>query len=124
LEIAGIRKQYSGQKTAGFFPAYSCQFPVLSGRNRSEIIGKNSKISDWNTASKKSLGSPRTDLFRAGLLDLGSFDGLNLVHFKNLFQYDILIQSSKLHISDANHTQPKVIERIKLASNKEKQAIF
>jgi hypothetical protein len=56
LEIAGIWKQYSDQKTAGFFPAYSCQFPVLSSRNRSEIIGKNPKISNWNTASKKITG--------------------------------------------------------------------
>jgi hypothetical protein len=30
-----------------FFPVDSSQFPVLSGRNRSEIIGKNPKIFRW-----------------------------------------------------------------------------
>jgi hypothetical protein len=43
-EIAGTWKQYSDRKLSGFFPVDSCQFPVLSGRNRSEIIGKNPKI--------------------------------------------------------------------------------
>ena len=47
------RKQYSGRKTVGFFPADSYKFPMLSDRNRSEFIGKIPKISDRNTASEK-----------------------------------------------------------------------
>jgi hypothetical protein len=37
-EIAGTWKQYSDRKLPGFFPVDSCQLPVLSGRNQSEII--------------------------------------------------------------------------------------
>jgi hypothetical protein len=40
-------KQYSDRKFIGFFPVDSCQFPMLSGRNRSEIIGKNPKNFRW-----------------------------------------------------------------------------
>jgi hypothetical protein len=40
-------KQYSDQKFVGSFPVDSSQFPVLSGRNRSEIIGKNPKNFRW-----------------------------------------------------------------------------
>jgi hypothetical protein len=40
-------KQYSDRKFIGFFPVDSCQFPVLSGKNRSEIIGKNPKNFRW-----------------------------------------------------------------------------
>jgi hypothetical protein len=36
-------KQYSGRKLSEFFPVDSCQLPVRSERNRSEIIGKISK---------------------------------------------------------------------------------
>ena len=43
-EIARTWKQYSNRKLTGFFPVDSSQLPVLSGRNRSEIIGKNPKI--------------------------------------------------------------------------------
>jgi hypothetical protein len=43
-EIAGTSKQYSDRKSSGFFPVYFCQLPVLSGRNRPEILGKNPKI--------------------------------------------------------------------------------
>jgi hypothetical protein len=43
-EIAGIWKQYSDRKLFGFSPVDSCQIPVLSGRNRPEIIRKNPKI--------------------------------------------------------------------------------
>jgi len=46
-------KQYSGRKFFGFFPVDFSKLPVLSGRNRPEITGKNPKISDWNTASTK-----------------------------------------------------------------------
>ena len=46
-EIAGTWKQYSHRKFLGFFPVNSDQFPVLSGRNRSEIIGKNPKNFRW-----------------------------------------------------------------------------
>ncbi len=42
-EIAGTWKQYSDRKLFGFIPVDSCQLPVLSGRNRPEIIGKNQK---------------------------------------------------------------------------------
>jgi hypothetical protein len=34
-------KQYSGRKFSGFFRVDSCQLPVLSGRTRLKIIGKN-----------------------------------------------------------------------------------
>jgi hypothetical protein len=40
-------KQYSDRKFVGFFPVDSCQFPVLFGRNRPEIIGKNPKNFRW-----------------------------------------------------------------------------
>jgi hypothetical protein len=40
-------KQYSDRKFLGFFPVDSSQFPVLFGRNRSEIIGKNPEIFRW-----------------------------------------------------------------------------
>jgi len=40
-------KQYSHRKFVGFFPVDSSQFPVLSGRNWSGIIGKNPKIFRW-----------------------------------------------------------------------------
>jgi hypothetical protein len=40
-------KQYSDRKFVGFFPVDSSQFPVLSGRNRSEIIEKNPEIFRW-----------------------------------------------------------------------------
>jgi hypothetical protein len=40
-------KQYSDRKFVGFFPVDSSQFPVLSSRNRSEIIGKKPKIFRW-----------------------------------------------------------------------------
>jgi hypothetical protein len=43
-EIAGTWKQYSDRKLSGLFPVDSCQLPVLSWRNRPEIIGKNPKI--------------------------------------------------------------------------------
>ncbi len=43
-EIAGTWKQYSDRKLSEFFPVDSCQIPVLSGRNRPEIIRKNPKI--------------------------------------------------------------------------------
>ncbi len=42
-EIAGTWKQYSHRKFIGFFPVNADQFLVLSGRDRSEIIGKNLK---------------------------------------------------------------------------------
>ncbi len=74
LEIAVIWKQYFDQKTAGFFPAYSCQFPVLSSRNRSEIIGKNPKISDWNTASKKITGITQNRSFPGRTVGPGQMD--------------------------------------------------
>ncbi len=35
------------RKFVGFFPMDSSQFPVLSGKKRSEIIGKNPKIFRW-----------------------------------------------------------------------------
>jgi hypothetical protein len=35
-------KQYSDQKFVGFFPVDSSQFPVLSDRNRAEIIEQSS----------------------------------------------------------------------------------
>ncbi len=40
-------KQYSDRKFFGFFSVDSNQFPVLSGRNRQEIIGKNPKNFRW-----------------------------------------------------------------------------
>jgi hypothetical protein len=43
-DIAGTWKQYCDRKLPGFFPVDSCQLPVLSGKNRPEIIGKNPKI--------------------------------------------------------------------------------
>ncbi len=61
-EIAGTWKQYSNRKLSGFFPMNSCQLPVLSDRNRPEIIGK---FSGRNTASTK---SPGTGSFRTGQL--------------------------------------------------------
>jgi len=36
-------KQYSDRKFIGFLPVDSSQFPELSGRKRSEIIGKKSE---------------------------------------------------------------------------------
>jgi hypothetical protein len=42
-EIAGTWKQYSGQTFFGFFQVDSYELPVLSDRNRPEIIGKNPK---------------------------------------------------------------------------------
>jgi hypothetical protein len=42
-EIVGTWKQYFHRKMTGFFPVNSSQLPVLSGRKRSEIIGKNPK---------------------------------------------------------------------------------
>jgi hypothetical protein len=59
---------------AGFFPVDSCQLPVLSDRNRPEIIGKIRKISGRNTASTKSLELPGTATFWAGLFDLACED--------------------------------------------------
>jgi hypothetical protein len=45
-------EQYSRRKFPGiFFLVDSSQFPVLSGRNRSQIIEKKPKISDGHTAS-------------------------------------------------------------------------
>jgi hypothetical protein len=55
----------------GFFPVDSCQFPVLSGRSRPEIIGKIQKISGRNTASTKSPEFHGTGRFRAVWFDLG-----------------------------------------------------
>ncbi len=40
-------KQYSDRKFVGLFAVDYSQFPVLSGRNRSEIIGKNPKNLRW-----------------------------------------------------------------------------
>lgn len=42
-EIPQKRKQYSGRKLSGFFSVDSWQLPVLSSKNRSEIIGKKSE---------------------------------------------------------------------------------
>ncbi len=42
-EISGKWKQYSSRNFLRFFSVDSCQLPVLSGSNRSEIIGKNPK---------------------------------------------------------------------------------
>jgi len=44
---SGKWKQYSDRKFIGFLPVDSSQFPVLSGRKRSEIIGKNPKNFRW-----------------------------------------------------------------------------
>jgi hypothetical protein len=40
-------KQYSHRNLSDFFPVDSSQFPELSDRNRSEIIGKNPKFFRW-----------------------------------------------------------------------------
>jgi hypothetical protein len=42
-EIARKWKQYSDWKLSRFCPVDYCQIPVLSGRNRPEIIRKNPK---------------------------------------------------------------------------------
>jgi len=41
------KKRENHRKFLGFFPVDSSQFPVLSGRKRSEMIGKNPKIFRW-----------------------------------------------------------------------------
>jgi hypothetical protein len=41
--MAILWKPYFDQKFSGFFPVDSCQLPVVSGRNRLKIIGKNPK---------------------------------------------------------------------------------
>jgi hypothetical protein len=51
------------------FPVDSCQLPVISGRNRPEIIGKNPKNFRPEYCFHKVTGS-----FRIGLFDLGNGD--------------------------------------------------
>jgi hypothetical protein len=94
-EIAGTWKQYSDRKLSGFFPVDSCQFPVHSGRNRSEIIGKIRKFSGRNTASTKSPDLPGTGSFRTGLFDLGTVvvnDHPKIENISNSSQKQIGIQ--------------------------------
>jgi hypothetical protein len=62
-EIAGTWKQYSDRKMCGFFPMDACQIPVLSGRNRSEIIRKNPKISQPEYCFHKITGITRNRQF-------------------------------------------------------------
>ena len=80
------RKQYSGRKMVGFFPADSYKFPMLSDRNRSEFIGKIPKISDRNTASeKKPWNYTETAVSRPRLFHMGSIEEPNykrIIHCK------------------------------------------
>jgi hypothetical protein len=46
-ELAGSGSSIPTGNLSDFFPVDSTQFPLLSGRNRSEIIGKNPKIFRW-----------------------------------------------------------------------------
>jgi hypothetical protein len=71
----GNGSRISTESFSDFFPVDSCQLPVLSGKNWSEIIGKIRESSGWNTASKirrKSIGSGR---FSAYMFGLGIFRG-------------------------------------------------
>jgi hypothetical protein len=47
LEIGESGSSIPTRNLSDFFPIDSSQFHVLSGRNRSEIIGKNPKIFVW-----------------------------------------------------------------------------
>ncbi len=62
-EIAGTWKQYSGRKLPGFFPVVSYQLPVLSGRNKPEIIAKKPKSLQSEYCFHKITGIPRNRPF-------------------------------------------------------------
>jgi hypothetical protein len=77
-------KQYSDQKFIGFFPVDSSQFPVLSGKDRSEIIGKNPKNFRWEycfhvpAISGAFLPEPARN-FRPGLIEHACFFSYQLL---------------------------------------------
>ena len=58
-KITGIGRSIPVEIRWDFFLADSYKFPMLSDRNRSELIGKISKISNRNTASEKNRGITR-----------------------------------------------------------------
>jgi hypothetical protein len=70
-EIARTWKQYSDRKLPLFFSVDFHQLPVLPGKNRPEIIGKNLKSFWPEYCFTKSPELPGTGSFRTGLFDLG-----------------------------------------------------
>ncbi len=100
-EIAGTWKQYSDRKLSGFVPVNSCQLPLLSSRNRPEIIGKIRKFSVRNTACTKSPELLGTGSFRAGLFDLGIY---NVGQSAKIYHSNIKVHFKCLYIKLLNNS--------------------